>query len=266
MSDWPKISGIISDLDGVAYRGDDPIESAVAAFRTWEDAGLPYAFVTNNSTKSAEEFADKLNAMGIPATAERIVTTSAAAAARLSQLLPTGARVMVIGASALHQAVVNCGFELKDKDVSAVVVGLDRTFTFDKLARAQTALLGGAIFIGTNADQMLPNGSGFEPGAGSILKAIETASRVPPIIIGKPQPDLVAKALKILGTPPTTTFMLGDQVGTDIVAGHLAGLQTILVKTGVQETGPFPINPDFEVDTLAKIPVTLSASKRGLVK
>jgi 4-nitrophenyl phosphatase len=87
---------------------------------------------------------------------------------------------------------------------------------------------------------------------------------VPPIIIGKPQPDLVAKALKILGTPPATTFMLGDQVETDIVVGHLAGLQTILAKTGVQETGPFSINPDFEVDTLAKIPVTLSASKRAL--
>ena len=262
MKNWLKISGIISDLDGVTYRGDDPIESAVAAFKTWDAAGLPYAFVTNNSTKSAEEFACKLNGMGIPAKADRIVTTSAAAAERLTQLLPAGARVMVIGAPALYQAVASLGFELADEDVSAVVVGLDRAFTFDKLARAQTALLGGATFIGTNPDQMLPTGSGFEPGAGSILKAVETASGISPIIIGKPQPDLVAKALKILGTPPATTFMLGDQVGTDIVAGHLAGLQTILVKTGVQEAGPFLINPDFEVDTLAEIPVTMSASKR----
>mgnify|MGYP000855138275 CR=1 FL=1 len=261
MRNWPKISGIISDLDGVTYRGDDPIESAVAAFKTWDAADLPYAFVTNNSTKSAEEFADKLNGMGIPAIAERIITTSAAAAARLTQLLPAGARVMVIGATALSQAVVKLGFELADEDVSAVVAGLDRAFTFEKLAKAQTALLGGAIFIGTNPDHMLPSGSGFEPGAGSILKAIETASGVPPIIIGKPQPDLVATALKILGTPPETTFMLGDQVGTDIVAGQLAGLQTILVRTGVQEKGPFPINPDFEIDTLAQIPVTIGTSK-----
>ena len=261
MKNWPKISGIISDLDGVTYRGDDPIESAVAAFKAWDGAGLPYAFVTNNSTKSAEEFADKLNKMGIPAIAERIVTTSAVAAARLSQLLPAGARVMVIGAAALSKAVANCGFELADKEVSAVVAGLDRAFTFDKLAKAQTEIMGGATFIGTNPDHMLPRGSSFEPGAGSILQAIQTASGVQPIIIGKPQPDLVTMALKILGTPPETTFMLGDQVATDIVAGHLAGLQTILVRTGVKEKGPFAINPDFDVDTLARIPVINSRSK-----
>jgi FMN phosphatase YigB (HAD superfamily) len=102
MTDWPKISAIISDLDGVTYRGDDPIESAVQAFQKWYDNGFPYAFVTNNSTKSAEEFADKLNGMGIPASPERIVTTSAVAADRLTTLVreswslvqrPCGARL-----------------------------------------------------------------------------------------------------------------------------------------------------------------------------
>ena len=82
MKNWPNISGIISDLDGVAYRGDYPIDSAVRAFQTWYDSGLPYVFVTNNSTKSADEFADKLNGMGIPTSSERIITTSAAAADR----------------------------------------------------------------------------------------------------------------------------------------------------------------------------------------
>jgi len=80
LTHWPKISGIISDLDGVTYRGDEPIESAVGVFQRWNDIGLPYAFVTNNSTKSAEEFSVKLNAMGIPADPARIVTTSAVAA------------------------------------------------------------------------------------------------------------------------------------------------------------------------------------------
>ena len=256
MRDWPEISGIISDMDGVTYRGDDPIDSAVTAFRAWDASGLPYAFVTNNSTKSAEEFSDKLNRMGIPAAPERIVTTSSVAALRLSQLLESGSRVMVIGAPALADAVAGYGFELAEEHVSAVVAGLDREFTYDKLAKAQIALLGGATFIGTNPDRMLPSSTGFEPGAGSILSAIEAASGVAPIIVGKPQPDLVSMALEALGTPPETTFMLGDQVRTDIAAGHAVGLRTILVRTGVEENGPFPVEPDFDVPTLASIPVS----------
>jgi 4-nitrophenyl phosphatase len=255
MTGWKKISGIISDLDGVTYRGDDPIDSAVEAFQSWHSVGLPYAFVTNNSTKSAEEFAEKLNGMGIPATPERIITTSAVSAERLETLLEPKARVMVIGAPALLQAVEKSGFEIADENVSAVIAGLDREFSFEKLTKAQTALMGGAHFIGTNPDHMLPHGDGFEPGAGSILKAIETASGVAPVIIGKPQPNLISMALSILGTDPKSTYMLGDQVMTDIVAGHAAGLPTILVRTGVVEKGPFPITPDFDIETLASIPI-----------
>jgi 4-nitrophenyl phosphatase len=264
MTNWPKISGIISDLDGVTYRGDDPIDSAVAAFQTWHNAGLPYAFVTNNSTKSAEEFADKLNGMGIPTTPDRIITTSAIASDRLTTLLEPKARVMVIGAPALVRAVEERGFEVADENVAAVIAGLDRAFTFEKLAKAQTALMGGAHFIGTNPDHMLPHGGGFEPGAGSILKAIETASGVQPTIIGKPQPDLVSIALSILGTDPASTFMLGDQVMTDIVAGYAAGLPTILVRTGVAEKGPFPVTPDFDIETLASIPVMATYATKVL--
>lgn len=259
MTDWPKISAIISDLDGVAYRGDDPIESAVSVFQKWHENDFPYAFVTNNSTKSAEEFADKLNGIGIPASPERIITTSAVAADRLATLAEPGERVMVIGATSLRRAVEQRGFEIANEDVSAVVVGLDRAFTFEKLAKAQTALMKGARFIGTNPDHMLPHGDGFEPGAGSILKAIETASGVSPMIIGKPEPDLVTMALSILGTDPASTYMLGDQIMTDIMAGHKAGLPTILVRTGVVEKGPFPIRPNFDIETLASIPLTATS-------
>ena len=259
MAGWPRISGIISDLDGIAYRGDSPIETAIAAFQAWQDAGLPYAFVTNNSTKSAEEFSEKLNGMGIPASPEQVITTSAVTAEALTELLEPGARVMVIGACALSDAVRACGFEVADTDTAAVVAGLDRSFTFEKLAKAQTALLDGALFIGTNPDRMVPHGRGFEPGAGSILSAIETASGVSPSIIGKPEPNLVYAALDVLGTEPAETFMVGDQVNTDIAAGHAAGIPTILVRTGVPDTGPFPVQPDFDIQTLADLPLSAIA-------
>lgn len=255
------MSAIISDLDGVTYRGEDPIESAVKAFQKWHENGFPYAFVTNNSTKTAEEFAGKLNGMGIPASANQIVTTCDVAADRLAALVKPGSRVMIIGAASLQHSVEKRGFVIAEKDVKAVVAGLDRTFTFKKLTNAQTALLQGAHFIGTNPDHMLPDGEGFEPGAGAIIKAIETASGVAPVIIGKPEIDLINRALSILRTDPASTYMLGDQIMTDILAGHKAGLPTILVRTGVPEKGPFPIQPDFEIQTLSCIPNTATSQQ-----
>jgi 4-nitrophenyl phosphatase len=263
-TNWPKISGIISDLDGVTYRGDEPIKSAVRAFQRWNNIGLPYAFVTNNSTKSAEEFSHKLNAMGIPADPARIITTSAVAADRLSDLLEPRSRVMVIGEPALVRAVADRNFEVVDEDVGAVIVGLDRSFTYEKLAKAQTALLGGAHFIGTNPDTMLPTAGGFEPGAGAILNAIEIASGVTPIIIGKPKPDLVTTALSKLGTDRQSTFMLGDQIMTDIAAGNAAGIQTIRVRTGIIETDPLSISPDFDIENLEGIPESAFSTAKEL--
>ena len=109
---------------------------------------------------------------------------------------------------------------------------------------------------------MLPKDDGFEPGAGSILKAIEFASGgIKPIIIGKPNPDLVLKALSVLGTEPSSTFMLGDQIQTDIMAGKAAGLKTIRVQTGVIEKGPFTISPDFDIENLESIPLGAFAKK-----
>ena len=246
----PRNAAIISDLDGVAYRGDVPIATAVLAFRQWHEQGLPYAFVTNNSTKTAREFADKLNSMGIPATPERVITSSAVVARRVKADLPPGSRVMVIGAASLVGAIEAQGFQIADQDVRAVVAGLDRAFTFEKLQKAQAALLAGASFFGTNADRMLPHGLGYEPGAGSILAAIQTASGVTPVVTGKPQPDLIHMALEILGSDPETTFMLGDQIETDIMAGRAAGLKTILVGTGLPPKAVPGILPDFDIETL----------------
>jgi len=252
----PSGAAIISDLDGVTYRGDAPIPTAIRAFQNWHEQGIPYAFVTNNSTKTAEEFADKLNRMDIPVTPDRIVTSSMVVARRVRAEIPAASRVMVIGAPSLAGAVEAQGFQIANRDVQAVVVGLDRAFTFEKLHKAQSALIAGASFFGTNADRMLPHGLGYEPGAGSILAAIETASGVAPLVTGKPQPDLIHMALDILGSDPATTFMLGDQIETDIMAGKAAGLKTILVRTGVPPREVPNVAADVMVDSL--LDLTLS--------
>ncbi|MCO6362260.1 HAD-IIA family hydrolase [Paracoccus sp. 08] len=255
----PRDTAIISDLDGVTYRGDALILSAVLAFRHWHEQGVPYAFVTNNSTKSAEEFSDKLNSMGIHASPDRIVTSSMVLAKRLCADLPARSRVMVIGANSLVEAVAAQGFQIDDQDAKALVVGLDRAFTFEKLRKAQSTLLAGALFYGTNPDCMLPHGDSYEPGAGSLLAAIQTASGIAPRIIGKPQPDLLHVALEILASDPQSTFMLGDQIETDIMAGQSAGLKTILVRTGVPPREVSGVVPDIEVETLLELDVDCDA-------
>ncbi len=250
---WPTISGVISDLDGVVYRGADSILSAVEAFQRWHRAGVPYVFVTNNSTQTAAEFAIRINGMGIEVEASQIVTSAQATALRLAGDHPQGARVFVVGAQALKDAVQAQGFALAEVGVDVVVSGLDRGFTYQTLAIAQRALLAGAAFYGTNADPMLPNDAGFDPGAGSILQAIATASGRVPVIVGKPARHMIDLGLARLGTPLGETLMIGDQIETDIVAGHAAGLTTVLVRTGVPETGPRVVEPDFVVEDLGQI-------------
>lgn len=249
----PQIDGIISDLDGVTYRGADPIESAVRAFQEWHEAGVPYGFVTNNSTKSPSDFSQKLTSLGIPAEAAQVVTSAQVAAQKANDSLPERASIFVIGSNALREEIEKQGFLITDTNAEGVVVGLDRQFNFDKLKKAQSAILDGACFIGTNPDPKLPTETGFEPGAGSILRAIETATGVAPTVVGKPKPDMVERALQILKTQRENTVLIGDQIRTDIYAGHSAGLKTVYVKTGVVERGPFDVLPDFVVETLEEL-------------
>jgi 4-nitrophenyl phosphatase len=254
MTFWQELSGVISDLDGVVYRGEVPIPTAVTAFQAWHAAGTPYAFVTNNSTQTAADFARKINAMGIPVTAGRVVTSAGTVAELVASRHPPSARVLVVGAPALQEAVAARGLTLARDAVDVVVVGLDRNFSYQTLALAQKALLAGAAFYATNADPMLPNANGFDPGAGSILRAIEVASGRDAVVVGKPGRQMIDLALGILGTKAATTLMIGDQIETDIVAGHAAGLPTLLVRTGVPQTGPGPVAPDFDLADLGALP------------
>jgi 4-nitrophenyl phosphatase len=112
-------------------------------------------------------------------------------------------------------------------------------------------LLGGALFIGTNPDLILPHDNGFVPGAGTILSAIEAASGVAPEVVGKPQPDLLFSALDVLKTRPECTLMIGDQLATDIAAGRTAGLKTLLVHTGAPVDRTTDIHADFELADLS---------------
>lgn len=253
---WPVIKGIISDLDGVVYRGSEPVLDAIRAFKHWQRMGIPYCFVTNNSTRSTKDVVAKLNGFGVEVTTSNIVTSAIAAALLVSSRWPSSTHAYVIGAPELHEVIRAVGFVLTETAPEVVIIGLDREITHHKLHAAVEAIRNGAVLIGTNPDLLLPTETGFEPGAGAILTAVAAASRTTPIIAGKPEVHMIEMALRRLGTAREATLMIGDQVTTDIQAGKRAGVCSVLVTTGAPAaSGPDDFPPDFTVKSLTDIPI-----------
>ena len=243
--------GIISDLDGVVYRGDAPIPDAIRAFRQWHAGGIPYAFVTNNATKSPAQFAAKLGQMGVLAEPAQIFSSVAATARLIRRRWPAGTRVFAIGERPLFDALDEAGLIFAREDAEIVVLGFDYGLTYAKLRTAVRCALAGAAVVVTNPDRLTPAPDGFEPCVGVLQAAVQAAvPTVVPIIVGKPEPHMIEDALAYLGTPRDRTIMIGDQVATDIAAGKRAGLRSILVTTGVPYTAVEGLAPDQVVQTL----------------
>jgi 4-nitrophenyl phosphatase len=176
--------------------------------------------------------------MNIDATPAEILTSAQAATAFVRAHAERGARVCIVGEAGLRQAAVEEGLTIVDDgqtSVDWVVAGLDRAFDYAKLTSATRAIMAGARFVATNADALLPiEGGQVIPGAGSIVAAIQTATGIAPIVVGKPEPGLFEHGLRRLGgLEPEQVAMIGDRIDTDVVGGQRAGLRTILVLSGV---------------------------------
>jgi len=245
------IKGIISDLDGVAYRDDSPIPASVQAFRAWYERGVPYAFVTNNSTKSAAQFAAKLSGIGIPATAAQVFNTISAVTGLLQRRWPPGTPVFAIGEQPLLETLEQSGYRLTGTNAEVVVLGFDSELNYAKLRTAIRAALAGATIVATNPDVLTPVHDGYDPCVGVLTAAV--AAAVPsatPIVVGKPDPFMIEQALNYLGTRKQETVMIGDQIATDIVAGQSAGLRAILLASDVPFNAVIGVVPDLVISSL----------------
>ncbi|MBB5173544.1 TIGR01457 family HAD-type hydrolase [Texcoconibacillus texcoconensis] len=224
--------GYLLDLDGTMYRGEERIEAASRFVKRLVEAEKPYLFVTNNSTKTPEQVAKKLKEMDIPATKDHVFTTSMATAEYIQKKMKQ-ASVNMIGEEGLRVALEGKGFTLAEEDADYVVVGLDRSINYEKLATACLAVRNGATFLSTNGDIAIPTERGLLPGNGSITSVVTVSTGVEPTFIGKPESIIVDQALDVLGTSKEHTVMVGDNYDTDILAGINAGLDTVIVHTGV---------------------------------
>ena len=243
-----SIKNLIIDMDGVLYRGRRPLPGAKEFLLHLEEREAAYILVTNNSTRTPEEYVAVLKEMGIEVSPRRILTSALATADYLASLLPQGARLYLIGEEGLHSALAAQGFGFGEKGIEAVVVGMDRQLTYEKLKTATVAIRQGARFVGTNPDKSFPAEEAIIPGAGAILAAIEAATGVQPTVIGKPEPTLFQMALQRMGATEKETAVIGDRLETDILGGERCGLTTILVLTGIsqqQDLEASDIKPDY---------------------
>ena len=234
-----QINALILDMDGVIWRDKHPIGNLSQIFRTIAERGLGYAFATNNSTSTVDKYIELLRKNGIPANTEQIITSATATSNFLRDRHPEGGNVYVVGMEGLEKTLTRFGFAISPEDPLAVVVGMDRTITYEKLKTATLLIRKGVPFIGTNPDRTFPSPQGLIPGAGSMLAAIETATDQPPLIIGKPKATIFTQAIEYLGERPENVLVVGDRLETDIAGGQASGCRCGLVLTGVstQEMG-----------------------------
>jgi HAD superfamily hydrolase (TIGR01450 family) len=231
----------VLDLDGVVWLVERAIPGAPEAVAMLRSAGERVVFVTNNSSKPAADVAAALAAMGVPGGEDDVVTSAEAAAT----LLAPGERAMVLGGVGVVRALEARGVETTvdgDGRADAVVVGLTRELTYDRLAAAATAVRDGARLIATNADATLPTAGGPLPGAGSILAAVVTASGATPTVAGKPHEPMAAAVRERLG--PGRHWVAGDRPETDGRFATAIGARFALVLTGVTAEADLPVDPE----------------------
>lgn len=225
--------GYLIDLDGTMYRGNEPIKTAIPFINTLKERDIPHLFVTNNSSLTRKNVAQKLQNMNIPTTSDHIITSGVATAKFIKSQLEN-ARCMVIGEHGLYEALQNEGLHVvNDIYCDYVVIGIDRHITYEKLSQATLAVRNGATFISTNSDVAIPTERGLVPGNGALTSVISKSTGVEPTFIGKPEPIIMEQALTMLGVAKKDVIMVGDNYHTDILAGINSDIDTLLVFTGV---------------------------------
>ncbi|RAL27000.1 TIGR01457 family HAD-type hydrolase [Thermoflavimicrobium daqui] len=247
-----KYKGYLIDLDGTLYRGNEIIPEAVEFIASLDQMGLRYLFLTNNSSQTPAQVAKRLQKFGFPAREDQVYTSALATAAYLKDTLGSPS-VFVIGEEGLKKAIIEANCLMTEQNPEAVVVGIDREFSYEKMKKACLFIRQGAQFIGTNPDKALPTEEGLLPGAGSLIQAIAMATGVNPKIIGKPESIIIHYALKALGTTSGETLIVGDNLETDILAGVKAKIDTLLVLSGVTTmdiANQSEIKPKYQVVTL----------------
>lgn len=254
-----KVRGIILDLDGTVYRGQEAVPGAADFIRDLHARDVAIRYVTNRANRSSIEVCRQLSDMGLSCDPDDVITSADATA----DFLKPGP-VYVIGESGLFDVLTHKGFVLDETAAETVIVSFDRTFTYEKLAIATRLIGNGAKFVATNADRALRVEGGIAPGTGSLVAAVEAATGVKPLIIGKPERLIFDMTLRDMGLTADEVIAVGDNIDTDIPAGAAADIRTAFILTGVstrEDLAHAPVQPTWVVEDYEELRKIISEAE-----
>ena len=252
--------GFICDMDGVIYHGNRLLAGAGEFVEWLKSADMRFLFLTNSSERSPRELQQKLSRMGIEVPIEHFYTSALATAGFLASQSP-GGTAYVIGEAGLINALYEVGFTMNDVNPDYVVFGESQSYSFEKVEKAVNLIAKGAKLVATNPDLTGPGEHGIVPACGALVAPIRLATGHEPYFVGKPNPLMMRQALKRLECRREETFIVGDRMDTDIVAGIEAEIDTILLLSGVtsrEELSGYAYQPHFVLDGIGDIPKAAS--------
>ncbi len=259
MSSLADIRLFLLEMDGTVYLGSRLLPGSLDFLRYLGETGRDHLFLTNNSSRNANYYAEKLTRFGWPAKPDEVLTSGEATALYLGGLKPS-ARVYLLGTPDLEQEFAAHGFILTDEKPDYVVLGFDMTLTYDKLVRACDLIRAGVPFIATHPDFNCPTETGYIPDCGAMIALITASTGVTPQVIGKPNRQIIDAMFRKKPVARSQVAMVGDRLYTDIVMGHNAGVASILVLSGEAKRGDIdaaPVKPDFVMSGLAELHAAL---------
>jgi NagD protein len=250
-----EIRSWLMDMDGVLVREEQAIAGAKEFIARLRERATPFLVLTNNSTYTRRDLAARLAANGLAVPQDALWTSALATARFLEDQRPEGS-AFVIGEAGLTTALHDAGYTLTERAPDYVVLGETRTYSFERITRAIRLIADGARFIATNPDPTGPSNEGPLPATGSVAALISRATGVDPYFVGKPNPLMMRSALNAIDAHSETAAMIGDRMDTDVVSGLEAGMETILVLSGVTtraEAERFPYRASRVVDSVADL-------------
>ncbi len=259
MSSLADIRLFLLDMDGTVYLGSRLLPGSLDFLRYLSETGRDHLFLTNNSSRNATYYAEKLTRLGWPARPEEVLTSGEATALYLGGLKPA-ARIYLLGTPDLEQEFSAHGFVLTEEQPDYVVLGFDMTLTYEKLVRACDLIRAGVPFIATHPDFNCPTETGYIPDCGAMIALITASTGVKPQVIGKPNREIIDAMFRKKPVERSPVAMVGDRLYTDIVMGHNAGVASVLVLSGeakLQDIEEAPIKPDYVMSGLAELHAAL---------
>lgn len=248
---FPTLKGLILDMDGVIWRGNEAIGNLPEIFSTIRQIGLDFVFATNNSGKTIQEYQEILRSIGLEVEPRQILTSAVTTFLYLQENHPNKKNLFVIGSDSFKSDAIKRGFNLVNAEnnlhADFVVVGLDKNLNYADIKFAANQIFDGAIFLATNTDATFPTPHGPNPGAGVMVAAVKTASGIEPIVIGKPSPNMYKQAVKTMHLEPDQVLCVGDRLITDILGAHNGGFHSAFVLSGVnslEDLANWEIKPD----------------------